>query len=260
MTLAVAIESANGIVLASDSRATFGDPRGFVAVNDTVTKIFKPAPRIAVAMAGQADIGNALMQHIAASLLPQPAANVDQAADQIRAVGNNYFTQWFGQPLWLMGANGPVATPRPEVWYLLVGFAQNGEAKIITQGSPPPFNFAPNISTTGFAAIGIVPLTVYLLNRLYRRNLDLDIAKDLAAYCILETASQDGKVGGPMRMAIVRPNQDTEIIGDAELESLRTRVDQHRDALRNSFLTLAKAQPVVPDPAQAAPGKAQGRA
>jgi hypothetical protein len=222
-----------------------------VAVNDTVMKIFRPAPRVAVAMAGQADIGNSLMQHITTALLPSPAANIDQATESIRTVGNNLFAQWFGPPTWLLGANGPVPTPRPEVWYLSAGYAQNGDPKIISQGSSLHFNFAPNISTTGFAAIGIVPLTIYLLNRLYRRSLALDIAKDLAAYCILETASQDGKVGGPMRMAIVRPNTETEIVADGELSDLAQRVDQHRDALRNSFLTLGRSQSVQPAAAAA---------
>jgi 20S proteasome alpha/beta subunit len=94
------------------------------------------------------------------------------------------------------------------------------------------------LSTTGFAAIGIATLAVYLLNRLYRRNLDLEIAKDLAVYSILETASQDGKVGGPLRMAIVRSNIDTVIVSDDEIAELGTRVVQHREALKNSFLTL----------------------
>ena len=253
MTLAVAIEGANGIVLAADSRATFGDPRGLTAVNDTVNKIFKPTPRIAVAMAGQADTGNSLMQHIAAGLSPIPGANVDQVADVMRTVGNQFFTQWFGAPTWLIGGNGPVAAPRPDVWYILAGYAQNGQPKIVSLGSTLPFNFAPNLSTTGFAVIGIVPLAVYLLNRLYSRGLDLDIAKDLAAYCILETASQDGKVGGPIRMAIVRPNADTELMSDDEIADLEKRVSAHREALRSSFLNLEKEQRRTADAPPSAP-------
>ncbi|MGO8791467.1 MAG: hypothetical protein ACLQVL_29315 [Terriglobia bacterium] len=57
MSLAVAIEAAGGIVLAADSRATFGDPRGMTAANDTVQKIYKLSPRTALAMVGMAEIG-----------------------------------------------------------------------------------------------------------------------------------------------------------------------------------------------------------
>jgi 20S proteasome alpha/beta subunit len=237
MSLAVAIEAANGIVLAADSRATFGDPRGMTAVNDTVQKIYKLSPRTAVAMVGQAEIGNTLIQHIIGSLAAQPDSNVDRAAEAVRNLGNQFFGQWFGPPQFLMGPAGPAAVPRPDVWYLLLGYDASARPKIITMGSTPPFNFAPNLSTTGFAAAGVVPLAVYLLNRLYRRNLDLEITKDLAAYCIIETASQDGKVGGPLRLAVVRRDQDTEVLPSEEVAQIQQRSDRHRETLRNSFVT-----------------------
>src|SRR6266478_5747319 len=156
MSLAVAIEANNGIVLAADSRATFGDPRGMTAVNDTVQKIYRLSPRTAVAMVGQAEIGNALIQHIMTSLAALPGANVDQAAEAIRTLGNQFFGQWFGPPQFMMGPAGPLAVPRPDVWFVLVGYEAGARAKIITMGSTPPFNFAPNLSTTGFAAAGVV--------------------------------------------------------------------------------------------------------
>lgn len=237
MSLAVAIEATNGIVLGVDSRATFGDPRGLTAVNDTVQKIYKLSPRTAIAMVGQAEIGNSLIQHIMASLAAQPNANVDQAAEAVRTVGNQFFGQWFGPPQFMMGPAGPAPVPRPDVWYVLVGHDVAGRPKIITMGSTPPFNFAPNSSTTGFAAAGVVPLAIYLLNRLYRRGLDLEITKDLAAYCIVETASQDGKVGGPLRLAVVRNDTETVVLPDEEVAEVVRRSDRHRETLRNSFLT-----------------------
>jgi 20S proteasome alpha/beta subunit len=84
-----------------------------------------------------------------------------------------------------------------------------------------------------------VPLAVYLLNRLYRRNLDLEIAKDLATYCIVETASQDGKVGGPVRLAIAAAAQDSSVLTEVQVQEIVTRVDRHRETLRNSFLNAA---------------------
>jgi 20S proteasome alpha/beta subunit len=242
MTLCVAIESANGIVLASDSRATFGDLRGLTTVNDTAVKIFKPNARTAVALSGQGETGNSLIQHISSHLAAKPTDSVDGVADAMRVVGNQMFTQWYGAPVWLVGPNGPMATPRPDVWYLLAGYTEKQEARIMSIASALPFNFAPNVCMTGFGVVGVVPLAIYLLNRLYQRNLKLDIAKDLAAYCILETASQDGKVGGPIRMAVVRADADTEVLTEAEVVELGKRVDAHREALKNSFLTLPKAQ------------------
>ena len=205
-------------------------------MNDTVQKIYRLSPRTAVALVGQAETGNALIQHIMASLAAQPGANVDQAAEAVRTIGNQFFGQWFGPPQFMMGPAGPVAVPRPDVWFLLVGYDATGRGKIITMGSTPPFNFAPNLSTTGFAASGVVPLAVYLLNRLYRRGLDLEITKDLAAYCIIETGSQDGKVGGPIRLAVVRKDQEAQVLGDEEVVQIVQRSDRHRETLRNSFV------------------------
>jgi 20S proteasome alpha/beta subunit len=240
MSLAVAIEAANGIVLAADSRATFGDPRGMTAVNDTVQKIYALTPRTAIAMVGAAEIGASLIQRITAGLAGSPAADVDAVAEAVRALGNQFFGQWFGPPQFLLGPAGPVSAPRPELCLILVGYDAAGCPKIIILASSPGFNFAPNLSTTGFAAAGVVPLAVYLMNRLYQRGLDLEIAKDLAAYCIVETASQDGKVGGPIRMAVIQPGQDALILADAEMPALVARAERHRETLRKSFLNPAQ--------------------
>jgi 20S proteasome alpha/beta subunit len=254
MSLAVAIEASDGIVLAADSRGTYGDPRGLTAVNDTVQKIYRLSPRTAVALVGQAETGASLVQHIAAGLAVNPGANVDDAADTIRGLGNQFFGQWFGAPQYMMGPMGPTPVPRPDVWFVLIGYTAARQPKILTLGSMLPFNFAPNLSTTGFAASGVIPLAVYLLNRLYKRGLAVDIAKDLAAYCILETASQDGKVGGPIQLAIARPDTDISILNNDEIAEITRRAGQHRETLRNSFLSSTPGsepgQAPARDPAQ----------
>jgi 20S proteasome alpha/beta subunit len=251
MTLGVGIETIGGIVLASDSRATVGDLRGLTTNNDTAIKIFTPTPSVAVALSGSGETGHALMQQITAGLANQAITDVDAVAQHIQNIGKQYYIQSFGPPGWLMTPAGvPVPTPRPDIWYLLAGYTQASRPKLINMTSAIPFNFTPGFTNTGYAAIGVAPLALYLLNRLYRRDLSLEIAKDLAAYCIEETTSQDGKVGGPLRMAIVRHNQETEIVGDGEIAELGQRVGTHREALRTSFLTLPRqhqiAAPVEP--------------
>ncbi len=246
MTLGVGIETTSGIIIASDSRATVGDLRGLTTNNDTQIKIFTPTPRVAVALSGSGETGHALMQQIKAALANQAALDVDAVAQNIQNIGRQYYIQFFGQPQWMMHPAGtPVATPRPDIWYLLAGYTQAGQPKLINMTSAVPFNFTPGFTNTGFAAIGVAPLALYLLNRLYRRDLSLEVAKDLAAYCIEETASQDGKVGGPLRMAIVRQDQATEIVSDAEIAELGRHVGAHREALKKSFLTLPREPQVL---------------
>lgn len=246
MTLGVGIETPDGIVLASDSRATVGDLRGLTTNNDTHMKIFTPIPIIAVALSGSGDTGHALMQYVATGLASQNLGGIDAVAHAIQNLGKQYYAQSFGPPVWLMNPAGvPVCAQRPDVWLLLAGYTDDSHPKLINMTSAVPFNFTPGFSNTGFAAIGVAPLALYLLNRLYRRDLTLEVAKDLAAYCIEETASQDGKVGGPLRMAIVRPKRATEIVLNDEIAELGRRVSAHREALRNSFLNLHRAPRVV---------------
>lgn len=256
MSLAVAIESSNGIILAADSRATFGDPRGMTAVNDTVQKIFKPSSRTALALVGAAEIGAALLQVIAVGLTTQPDADVDKVAETIRGIGNQCFSQWFGPSQFVIGPAGGAFSPRPDIVFVLAGYDLGGHVKILTLQRTPPFNFAPNLSTTGFAAAGVVPLAVYLLNRFYRPGLALEIAEDLATYCILETASQDGKVGGPIRMAIVKRGEETKLLPEEDIAELLQRAEKHRETLRTSFENLA-VQPRMtaqPEPSEAPQG------
>jgi 20S proteasome alpha/beta subunit len=246
MTLGVGIETNGGIVVVSDSRATVGDLRGLTTNNDTHMKIFTPTPMVALALAGSGDVGHALMQHVRAQL-DQTNSDVDAVAGSMKVMGAQYYAQSFGVPQWMMSPSGaPVSTPRPDVWCLLAGYTLAGQPKLINMTSAVPFNFTPSFTNTGFAAVGVAPLALYLLNRLYRRHLSLEIAKDLAAYCIEETASQDGKVGGAVRMAIVRHNLPTEIIGDDEIAELSRRVGVHREALKQSFLTLPRELQALP--------------
>lgn len=262
MTLGIGIEAIGGIVLASDSRATVGDPRALTANNDAAMKIFKPTPKVAIALAGDAGVGNMLMLHnITPALANNQNADVLVVAQTIQNTGRNYYLQSFGNANWLVANGQPIATPRPEITYLLAGYMGNNP-KLLTLSSAPQVSFAPGLITAGFAAIGVAHYALYLLNRLYRRDISLDVAKDLAAYCIEETASQDGKVGGPLRMAIVRPNQDTEILADEEIAKLGERVNAHREALRASFLTLPQTSqqpaPSPPEPPEQPAESAQG--
>ena len=61
-------------------------------------------------------------------------------------------------------------------------------------------DFAPQLAL-GTMLAGVPQYATYLLHRLYDRGMGLQSLKALAAYLISETASQDPKVGGPIKMA-----------------------------------------------------------
>jgi 20S proteasome alpha/beta subunit len=87
----------------------------------------------------------------------------------------------------------------------------------------------------GFALSGIAQYALYLLNRLYQNDSTITQLKNLAAYVITETASQDGKVGGPVQIATISPT-DGCIELDAN-ETARIVADSHSrsETLKASF-------------------------
>lgn len=61
MSLAIAIQTNEGIAIASDSRGTFGDPRGVTGANDTIPKVYGLTKYTAMAVAGANEIGATLL-------------------------------------------------------------------------------------------------------------------------------------------------------------------------------------------------------
>jgi hypothetical protein len=57
--------------------------------------------------------------------------------------------------------------------------------------------------------IGVPQYAIYLSHRYYDPNISSDKAAALAEYLISETASQDPKVGGPIKIAKVLPGAVT---------------------------------------------------
>jgi 20S proteasome alpha/beta subunit len=57
MTLILCLKGIDGMVLASDSRGTFGDPKGVTAQNDTQKKVYRLTKFSGMLIAGSGEIG-----------------------------------------------------------------------------------------------------------------------------------------------------------------------------------------------------------
>ena len=64
MTLLVGLRGADGLVVAADSRGTFGDPRGITAQNDQQKKLYITSKYSAVLTAGAGELGANLMESV----------------------------------------------------------------------------------------------------------------------------------------------------------------------------------------------------
>jgi len=238
MTLTISIIAKDGIILASDSRATIGNPLGLTTVNDTVKKVFKVTNHSGLAIAGEGELGATLIDAFYYTLHEKPNYNllsIDELVDLLRSIVIGKYNEWF-----------PHIRPeeRPYLSIILSGYRKDeGGGLTIPQMFTlhSSYHFAPCTNTMGFAALGITPLATYLLNRLYTKDIiKLKAAIELASFCIVETASQDGKVGGNLQLATFSNIDDFNLLGNEDVNVIIDKCSEFRKNLQNPFYAIGE--------------------
>ena len=88
----------------------------------------------------------------------------------------------------------------------------------------------------GFAVQGVAQYALYLLNRLYESDRTVQELTSLAVYVITETASQDGKVGGPVSVITIDPGQEgCQVMNPEDVQNVYQGNNLRSRALRDSF-------------------------
>jgi hypothetical protein len=224
MTLAVAIKAADAIIVAADSRGTIGDPRGLTAVNDTQQKLFQFGP-CALAISGAAELTLALLDELGRRGLNNPAG-IDEAVSAFGQAAGIYDG-------WLSTVT---LEHRPSIAIILAGYRQ------IDGAAPVPMvyllisntRFAPQLAGAYPMMIGVPQYAIYLSHRYYDPTISSDSAAALAEYLISETASQDPKVGGPIRIAKVLPT-GYHSLTEADVSILKKRNQSLNNKLKHFF-------------------------
>lgn len=235
MTLLVSLRGADGIVLATDSRGTFGDPRGVTAQNDSQKKLYISSRYTAILTAGSGELGAFVMQEVLSAVRGTEGITpiMDATRNLVRARYGDWFARFALQP----AAN--ISTPvRPDLGLILAGYDVDAAGKptdqkifqLISQA-----DFAPMLHNYGFAIAGVAQYALYLLNRLYERDSTVEQLRALAAYVITETASQDGKVGGRVQMATITPATGCQELNQQEVEEIIGHNQRRSAALKDSF-------------------------
>jgi 20S proteasome alpha/beta subunit len=237
MTLAISLIAKDGIAVASDSRVTSGDPRGPTTVNDTVKKIFELGDFCSLTIAGDGGLGASLIDVVYYELHKNPVyrlLSVDEMLGVAMGCAIKKYNEWFPNINY---------EERPTLHIIMSGYRKDISNSNFTD-SPEIFtlyserNFAPHRWTLlGFMAIGISPLATYLLNTLYTKEITLKHALELAAFAILETASQDGKVGKDIQLASFSLAQPFKLYSQDEIYEYIYQADRHRDNLKKAFYT-----------------------
>lgn len=211
MTLTIALQGLDCVVLGSDSRGTFGDG-GATAIIDVMVKSSILAPHVGVLMGGAGELGDALTTEFVDSSQGQVLDGATEVMKRFRAHLAQRWNEYF--------ANVPFQN-RPLCMFALGGLDPHDDAyevpKIYTLASQ--FGFAPGLHRYGFACVGIPVYATYILNRRYDKTASAEALAGLVAFAIKETASQDQRVGGPIRVTMIKPEGAKELNAD-EIEEL----------------------------------------
>ncbi len=270
MTLLVALRAEDGLVLAADSRGTFGDPRGVTAQNDSQQKARVLTRHVAVLQAGAGELGTNILARTQAALAgsisviqqagfgipgmappaptiqnippttPVPSDGVTPVLTVLRDVTRASYQEWFPSvpavpsPVAAQTGQSPV---RPGLEFIVAGYEVDGESVSdpLIYSMQSALDFAPARHDYGFAVAGVPTYALYLLNRLYQPGRSLDALTSLAVYVITETASQDGKVGGPVSVVQVDADQGCRVLDAHSVAQISAANVTRSDALRDSF-------------------------
>lgn len=234
MTLTVCLQGKDGFVLASDSRGTFGDPRGITAQNDTIKKVYL-VRNVGILAAGGPQ-GNMIIEEVAKVSTSEKIESATKVMEKVREVGRRRFNEWFPAFPFLPVPGQNTAFCRPQLQLTIAGFDVEGEKTIPRIYSMiSNFDFSPNLHDFGFALGGVGQYALYLLNRLYSVDMDIGSLKHLAAYVVTETATQDGKVGGPVQMAAIIPKEQAYMVNKDEINSIMVENEKRSKGLKDIF-------------------------
>lgn len=234
MTLTVCLQGKDGIVIGSDSRGTFGDVRGVTAQNDTIKKTYLVG-EVGILTAG-AQNGNLIVEELAKAVAAEKIQGVTKTMERLRQISIMRFDEWFpGFPYFApQGQNA--AFQKPTVQLTVAGYDSE-------EGKPVPrlysmvsnFAFSPNLHDFGSALGGVAQYALYLLNRLHSPDMGVASLKHLAAYVITETATQDGKVGGPVQLGIILPQGGAYILTKEQVDVILQENEKSSKGLKSLF-------------------------
>lgn len=223
MTLTICIKASDGIVFASDSRATSRDPRQETTINDRVKKIFSIGKHSGMGIAGDGGLAMTLIDELKEKIHSE--SEIKKLTKEFHKFGKDIFNDWFSHEK---------PDERSFLSIVLAGYTTDGDGEIYNLFSFD--NFVPRKSTTGHSCLGITYLAQYLLNSFYQSDITVEHAAELAAFCIIETATQDGKVGGDLQIAKFSLKDDFHEFTQQEIKDVQNKCKELKEKMRLGFI------------------------
>lgn len=217
MTLVVGIIAKDGIVLASDSRMSSA-----ITSNDKVQKILSLDKHSAVGVSGDGTLGVHFLETITEDLTFEKG--IVKLVEDIRERGKAKFDDYYSHQR---------PEDRPILTFMIAGYTKTNEPRLYELSSKD--NFIPRPSSTGFNCMGVPYFAEYLLNRLYESEINVKQAQEMAAFCIIETATQSHTVGGDIKIASFSVTKAYSELTPTEIAEIKSTCDTRHGLNKTKF-------------------------
>jgi 20S proteasome alpha/beta subunit len=189
-----------------------------------VRKLFKLNDRAGIVSYGQGELAAQMIVEVQKEVQKAPDMRIPSLTDVTRQVLRTRCQEWF---------KNVAADARPALGFILGGIDEQGvpRAYYLTN----QLDFAPQLVTTGVALGGVPQYAIYLAHRLYNPEMTRQNLLALAIYLISETATQDPKVGGPIRVAEISADGGYSEITPETIKSMTDRNEDQTKRLREFF-------------------------
>jgi 20S proteasome alpha/beta subunit len=200
-------------------------------------KVYGVSEHVGILVAGSGELGALLMDSIESEVRENNLDGVTRVLETARRIVKQRYDEWFSRFLIRStpGAQDPV---RPDLVMIVAGYDRDDSGKFTIPriySMSSPLDFAPMLHDYGFALNGIAQYALYLLNRLYVPESPIERLLALACYVITETASQDGKVGGPVQVLTIAPETGCIVLPREETDRIVAENNRRSEGLKDSF-------------------------
>jgi 20S proteasome alpha/beta subunit len=221
MTLIIAIKCKDACIIASDGRVVRGDEYR------SEEKIFKIGKKLIIGLAGSTGVIKRMVNKLNGITSDiKSEESIEKIEEKIAEIykrhveiyGRNYqnkeeFDNHF---------NGRILAIDDENIYTF-----------FFDGYPEPCG--------NFEAIGSASDYVRtLLETFYEKDIDIERAKELAVYCILQAMKVSRDIGEPIQIGVVRKRGEAEIIDSQEIREIINKINGREQMLHNIWNLLSK--------------------
>jgi len=227
LTLCLSLKTADGIVLAADTRGTFSPPNGNYIVSDLI-KTSTLAPGLAVAVAGDVPLINKYLQKAKREMGFSESRSLEAMMDDLKRKLRSYYEEDY-----------PPSDLDPRdhlVTELLVAchgtFGGIPTSVVYTMSVNQSFMYVDrgNIQVIGEALHG----GLYYACRFYHKGMSTKEASYLAYFCICEVAALDPAVSPPATIWAIK-NNSTVPLEQSEYDEFASEYTKAADTMKSWF-------------------------